>query len=192
MRSRIWLPVRSGTGWDHPPTITGVAAGRSISTPVCYGMGPRRTSNATRCCSRHGCAARPRCCGSPAGDAPALEAPNDRRVQHGCVEGTPWMRIAAGRGGVVAAARDSQQASQTLDRYVAYRSSSARLPAPAVAISAANRAAAVGFDRLLAEHRPAWARRWEAGRRGHRGRRRAAARGPLRAVPADGVGRRPW
>ena len=97
-------------------------------------------------------------CGS---DAPPLEAPTGRRVEHGCVEGTPWMRIAAGRGGVVAAARERRQAPQTLDRYVAYRSSSARLPAPAVAISAANRAAAAGFDRLLDEHRTAWARRWQ-------------------------------
>ncbi len=138
---RRWtLDLHAGVLWDG-------AAGRHERDAVLFASRVRGATAVLRVA-----------CGS---DAPPLEAPTGRRVEHGWVEGTPWMRIAAGRGGVVAAARERRQAPQTLDRYVAYHSSSARLPAPTAAIAAANSAAAAGFDRLLDEHRTAWARRWQ-------------------------------
>ena len=67
--------------------------------------------------------------------------------------------------------------------------------APTTADEAAARAALAaaeeaGFERLLREHREAWARRWQRRRRRRRGRPGAAAGGPFRALPPDGLGRR--
>ena len=51
--------------------------------------------------------------------------------------------------------------TEVLDRVAVYRSDPDSLPDPAPAVDAVGQAATVGFDRLLAEHRQAWARRWE-------------------------------
>ena len=83
-----------------------------------------------------------------------------------------WIRVAAAPGGIVAAATQEWAAKsrradgaeadgRVLDRVAAYRSDADVLPDPSVAVDAVSQAATVGFDRLLAEHRQAWARRWE-------------------------------
>jgi len=77
-----------------------------------------------------------------------------------------WVRVEASQGGVVAAARDSTAAGTTegaghLDRVVAYVADSATLPELSPALELLELATSVGFDRLLSEHRQAWARRWE-------------------------------
>lgn len=100
--------------------------------------------------------------------APADDPPHDR----GRAGGTTWIRVAASTGGIVAAAAQTRSARprsaaaadaahRVLDRVAVYRCDPDGLPDPAVAVDAVGPAASLGFDRLLAEHRQAWARRWE-------------------------------
>ena len=56
------------------------------------------------------------------------------------------------------------------------------------AIAGLERAADVGFTHLLAEQRAAWACRWDDCAGQHRGRPRARAGRPVRALPPDGLG----
>ena len=51
--------------------------------------------------------------------------------------------------------------NKVLDRVAVYDSDADTLPDPSPGVDAVGRAATIGFDRLLAEHRQAWARRWE-------------------------------
>lgn len=72
------------------------------------------------------------------------------------------MRVAAGPGGVSAAATDELgPAGEVLDRFGTYLADATSLPPPQPAAAAARDAAATGFDRLLDEHRRAWAARWD-------------------------------
>ena len=84
--------------------------------------------------------------------------------------------------------RATSRADGRLERLGAYDADPTAPTRPALARSPTPRTA--GFERLLSEHRAAWARRWEAADIVDRGRPRAAARDPLRALPPDGVGRR--
>ena len=73
------------------------------------------------------------------------------------------IRLDANSGGAAVAARDTESGSgedRRLDRYVAVRVSSRRTPSEAAAISFLAEAQEMGFDRLLAEQRSAWAARW--------------------------------
>jgi trehalose/maltose hydrolase-like predicted phosphorylase len=89
--------------------------------------------------------------------APAGSAP----VEHGQRQGVRWMRAAGGPGGVVAAARDTRPAAGTLERIGVYHPDPARQPDLDPALERLGEAERQGFDHLLAEHRAAWARRWE-------------------------------
>ncbi len=56
---------------------------------------------------------------------------------------------------------ERQPRSKVLDRVAVYRSDTDALPDPSPAVDAVGQVATIGFDQLLAEHRQAWARRWE-------------------------------
>jgi trehalose/maltose hydrolase-like predicted phosphorylase len=88
----------------------------------------------------------------PAGSAP---------VELGERHGVCWMRAAGTPGGVVAAARDTRPAAGTLERIGVYHPDPAGQPGLDPAFERLGQAERQGFDQLLAEHRAAWARRWE-------------------------------
>lgn len=106
---------------------------------------------------------------------PTLLPPaDDPAYDHGRVDDATWIRVAASAGGIAAAASQTRSSrprpvggadtrSRVLDRVAVYRSDSDALPEPSVAVDAVRQAAAIGFDRLLTEHRQTWARRWESG-----------------------------
>jgi len=98
--------------------------------------------------------------------AGALLPPDDGgEVSEGDLDGVRWMGVTGegegAAGGIVAAAADVNHGG-TLDRFVAYRADPHRHPDPGDAVAAVRAAADAGFDRLLARHRRAWARRWHA------------------------------
>ncbi len=101
-----------------------------------------------------------------------LPAADDATHDAGRSGDVPWIRVAGSTGGITVAAvqtrsrrsTSSERAnpgSRVLDRMAAYGSDPDTLPDPGRVVDAAVRASAEGFDRLLAEHRQAWARRWE-------------------------------
>ena len=102
---------------------------------------------------------------------PLLAAADDPTHDQGRVGKAMWMQVAGSTGGIVAAAAqiasagprpvDGKKAGKVLDRVAVYRSDTDTLPHPSPAVDAVGQAATIGFDRLLAEHRQAWARRWE-------------------------------
>jgi trehalose/maltose hydrolase-like predicted phosphorylase len=84
-------------------------------------------------------------------------------VDKGDEDGASWARAAVrdgGAGGVAVASRD-REARGGLDRIAAYRLEAERVPDPHAALPHLAKAEAAGFERLLTEHRAAWARRWE-------------------------------
>ena len=103
----------------------------------------------------------------PAGGAKGelLASPADHvALDGGTGAGTAWMRVTGGTGGVAAAAvQDSTgtAAGDLVDRVVVYDGDPNVVPDLAVAQRRAQEAGAAGFDRLVAEQRAAWARRWE-------------------------------
>jgi trehalose/maltose hydrolase-like predicted phosphorylase len=101
-----------------------------------------------------------------------LPATDDVTYDVGRADGATWLRVAGSTGGIAAAAAQtltrrsrsaegSDAGSRVLDRIATYHSSPDTLPDPSHAVDAVAGAAAVGFDRLLSDHRRAWARRWE-------------------------------
>lgn len=101
----------------------------------------------------------------PATAAPLLLPPqSDPILDEGEADGASWMRVAAGDGGVVAAATQhvtEVPGGHAVDRFAAYETGTEALPDPAPAVRRAVRAAADGFETLLAEQRRACASRWE-------------------------------
>ena len=77
---------------------------------------------------------------------------------------TTWMQMAASQGGVVAAAsqrsRPQQSGAEVLERLGTYVADPEQLPTQAVALERLHKLEQAGFERLLGEHRSAWARRW--------------------------------
>ena len=103
---------------------------------------------------------------------PLLPPADDPAYDHGRVGGTTWIRVAASTGGIVAAAKQTWSArprpaggadagTRVVDRVAVYRSDADTLPDPSPVVEAVSVTAALGFDRLLTEHRQAWAGRWE-------------------------------
>ncbi len=78
-------------------------------------------------------------------------------------EGT-WMRIAASEGGVTAAAAQIERplagGRALIERIGAYIADGSETPEPRAALARLRSAAGAGFERLLDEHRQAWADRW--------------------------------
>ncbi len=88
-------------------------------------------------------------------------APGFEQATHGEVAiartGTP------GNGGIVVAVRDREEVAgkrRTVQRLAAWVASATGEPDAAEAVEALERFEVTGFDRLLAGHRRAWARRW--------------------------------
>jgi trehalose/maltose hydrolase-like predicted phosphorylase len=74
-----------------------------------------------------------------------------------------WASTRARHGGgitVAARQRESGGPSRVVERLAVYLADPDHAPAPEAAVEALRAAEAVGFDRLLAEHRAAWAARW--------------------------------
>jgi len=104
---------------------------------------------------------------------PLLAAADDHTHAHGRAGEVTWTQVAGSPGGIAVAATQTRSrgprtasgrteaGSRVLDRVAVYRSDSDTLPDPSGASDAVGQAAAIGFDRLLAEHRQAWAARWE-------------------------------
>ncbi|MFB9681114.1 glycosyl hydrolase family 65 protein [Streptosporangium vulgare] len=94
-----------------------------------------------------------------------LRWPPEGEVTEGRLDGHDWSRVTSGHAGVaaVAAQRTGRDGGvRTLERIVAYTADPAHRPVPRGAVAALEAAGEVGFDRLLAEQRAAWAARWEA------------------------------
>jgi trehalose/maltose hydrolase-like predicted phosphorylase len=94
---------------------------------------------------------------------PVLAPEGELAAEAGVLDGRHWMRVASGTGGVVAAANEVRSAEPgicRLERLAAYAADPWKSPPAAAAVDSLAAAEAAGFDRLLAEHRTAWARRW--------------------------------
>lgn len=85
----------------------------------------------------------------------------DLRAEEGDAGGRPWMRVNGDRGGIVAALAE-RRTGDVRDDLVAVVWDDDRRPEPELAVGRVEELAAVGFDELLAEHRRAWATRWES------------------------------
>ncbi|HVA02522.1 MAG TPA: glycosyl hydrolase family 65 protein [Acidimicrobiales bacterium] len=95
---------------------------------------------------------------------PLLPPADDCIHDHGRSGAVSWIRIAASKGGIAAAATQTRTrggAGSTLDRFAVYRSGTETVPDPNPVVDLLDRAANVGFDKHLLRHRRAWARRWE-------------------------------
>lgn len=103
--------------------------------------------------------------GCPVLPGSSLLAPGeDAAVEEGEEDTTSWMRVPASTGGIVAAMAQSVVAHDggfVVDRIASYHGDADALPEPAVAVHGAGEASSRGFDRLLEEHRGAWAGRWD-------------------------------
>jgi trehalose/maltose hydrolase-like predicted phosphorylase len=97
---------------------------------------------------------------------PALQPPHERSMTEGRLDHRRWARVrAAGGAGIAAVAQQRTGRDgwvRTVERLSAYVSDSRRQPPLGSASEILDAAEALGFDRLLAEHRAAWAGRWEA------------------------------
>jgi trehalose/maltose hydrolase-like predicted phosphorylase len=95
-----------------------------------------------------------------------LRRPPGAAMTSSCQNGTQWARTDASTGAGIAAAavqltrRDGPV--RTVQRVAAYASSERYRPNPRVAADALAAVSRLGFDRLLADQRAAWARRWDA------------------------------
>jgi trehalose/maltose hydrolase-like predicted phosphorylase len=92
--------------------------------------------------------------------SPPGAAHEDGETDDGCV----WMRVTGPPGSIAAAAHEDLQdrnGNRVLDRIAAYEGSAHGDADPRVAVDRLQIARELGFDRLLCEHRRAWASRWE-------------------------------
>jgi trehalose/maltose hydrolase-like predicted phosphorylase len=102
---------------------------------------------------------------APGGPAPAATGAADPpSFRQGRIGDAVWAstRARGGGGGITAAAgqRASGGPTRVVERLAVYLADPDQAPAPQAAVEALRAAEAVGFDRLLAEHRAAWAARW--------------------------------
>jgi trehalose/maltose hydrolase-like predicted phosphorylase len=136
------LDLRAGVVWEQAATIDG-------------------TLRSVRFCSLHRPgtvvlrAHRP----DASTGAPLLQtAPGTTTVAEGADGDTCWVQVAAEPDPITVAAHQVQY-DEVVDRVTVYRAGG--LEDPAGCVAAVLDAADAGFDRLLAEHRRAWAARWE-------------------------------
>ena len=117
-----------------------------------------------------------------------LRRPPGAEMAAGRQDGVCWARTDASTGGGIAAAAVQQARRdgpvRTVQRVAAYATSQCHRPDPRMAADALAAAGRLGFDRLLADHRAAWARRWERRRRPGPRRPPGAACVAVRVVPA--------
>ncbi len=94
----------------------------------------------------------------------SLAAPSGPTYEEGQIGGSAWMRVKGRPGSIVTAADDQLQGTasdRVLDRIAAYEGVARGASDEGVARDRLRLAQRVGFDGLLAEHRRAWASRWE-------------------------------
>jgi trehalose/maltose hydrolase-like predicted phosphorylase len=94
---------------------------------------------------------------------PALLAPaGEAEFSEGRQGDVHWARTRSGGGGITAAARQRSAGDGTrvVERLAVYLADQDAAPTPEAAMERLAEVEAVGFDRLLAEHRAAWADRW--------------------------------
>ena len=94
-----------------------------------------------------------------------FRAPTPLPMAHGRLATGPWARVASDLGGGIAAVAQQSLGRgpvRSVERIVALTADARRQPSLAAAHEALREAAARGFDTLLAEHRAAWAERWDA------------------------------
>jgi trehalose/maltose hydrolase-like predicted phosphorylase len=97
---------------------------------------------------------------APADGARSLLPPtDDPLLDQGEVDHASWMRV-EGRPGGMCAAAISDSSNGVTDRMIAYLADPERLPEPDEAVTRVGAVSQLGFDRLLVEHRQAWAARW--------------------------------
>jgi trehalose/maltose hydrolase-like predicted phosphorylase len=93
-----------------------------------------------------------------------LEPPPRAACEQAETDGGVWMRVRADPGSIVAAADDhvrGPSSGRVLDRIAGYEAAAHGDADQRVALERVRCARQVGFDRLLCEHRRAWASRWE-------------------------------
>ncbi|HEU4398517.1 MAG TPA: glycosyl hydrolase family 65 protein [Actinomycetota bacterium] len=101
----------------------------------------------------------------PGGQAEAgFDGLDSRSFSQGRIGDAAWAGTRARDGGgitVAACQHESDGPSRVVERLAVYLADPDHAPAPEAAVEALRAAEAVGFDRLLAEHRAAWAARWD-------------------------------
>ena len=93
-----------------------------------------------------------------------LSPPPGAAHQEGHPDEGCWMRVSGAPGSIAAAAHDRLHGSardRVLDRVAGYEGAAHGAADEHAALDRVQRARALGFDALLAEHRRAWAGRWE-------------------------------
>ena len=93
-----------------------------------------------------------------------LKPPPRAACEQAETDGGAWMRVSADPGSIVAAADDhvrGPSSDRVLDRIAGYEAAAHGDADQRVALERVRCARRVGFDRLLCEHRRAWASRWE-------------------------------
>lgn len=94
----------------------------------------------------------------------SLEPPPGARCEDGEDDGVAWMRVTGQPASIAAAAHGHLRGAapdRVLDRIAAYEGASQGVADRQPALDRVRRAQKAGFDALLAEHRRAWASRWE-------------------------------
>ena len=100
--------------------------------------------------------------GRPLAESPALVPPFRGRATEGRSGTAVWMSVSGSRASVTAAAIEQHDGGlPAVDRFAAYHRGAPGDP-PDEALAKVVAAESLGFDRLLAEHRAAWASRWES------------------------------
>jgi trehalose/maltose hydrolase-like predicted phosphorylase len=105
---------------------------------------------------------RAECAGNALAAGPALRPPSEDTYEQHRDGDQMWAGTSAPGAGIVAAAwqREAGGAARVVERIAAYVADPSAHPDPGEALERLRDARADGFDRLLAEHRAAWAARW--------------------------------
>jgi trehalose/maltose hydrolase-like predicted phosphorylase len=93
-----------------------------------------------------------------------LEPPSRASYEEGETDGCAWMRVTGRPGSIAAAAHDHVHGTaeaRVLDRIGGYEGVPQGIADEGSALDRVRRARELGFDRMLCEHRQAWASRWE-------------------------------
>ena len=95
-----------------------------------------------------------------------LQQPDQTPMPRGSLGPRHWARTGPPQGPGIAALAEQHTgragSTRTLERIAAYAAGRRRQPALSEANGLLDAAAEAGFDRMLAEHRAAWAQRWDA------------------------------
>jgi trehalose/maltose hydrolase-like predicted phosphorylase len=129
------------------------------------GPAPLRTLRFVSLARPHAAALRAEGCASELQAGPALQPPPvEAGFEHGTAGSARWARTQArGHGAIVAAGSGHQARTgrlRTVERLVAFAADPDRTPSTEEVLGTLDQLREAGFERLLAEHRAAWAARW--------------------------------